>query len=479
MRLSIWTLYQWMDDLGMEPADCVVSGAPCLHGNRLQDDASWDTVRISEAQEPGYLTQMVNGVDRVLFPRHTPMEVLDASSQAYEFFGSWECDLLQCIARREPLQKLVDTAFRVFARPILIQRPQSGRMMANTRGYDGCDDAFWALYDQRQTDLSAAMRSASSDQGREPQERRPGVSGVAYSPWYQDDVLEKSIFQGARNVLTITLVRAGQPFRPGEQYLLDSFAQWIKEYITHTAHSPFAGTETAAPLIQLLEQERIPPEQAARFYRSFRWSQDDVLQAYCCRPEEDQTLAPVLRDVLEEQLPESCVFLHNGTIAVLVNVTRSSPPAKGQTHLSGMTVETQLRCGSSLLFKGVERFPLFFRQAEYALGHAFTARLLHASIDNLVPQCLSRRLKQDPWILSLVRPELLQLRTYDQEHGAGYVEILKSYLLHGGNCTDTARSLGIPRNTLLYRMGRIQTMLPGDLDQLEYRKQLLVSCLLL
>ena len=55
----------------------------------------------------------------------------------------------------------------------------------------------------------------------------------------------------------------------------------------------------------------------------------------------------------------------------------------------------------------------------------------------------------------------------------------EAYLLHGGNCTDTARSLGIPRNTLLYRIGRIQQMISGNLEQVDDRRRLLISPLLL
>ena len=30
--LSMWTLYQWMQDLGLEPEACITDGQPKLHG---------------------------------------------------------------------------------------------------------------------------------------------------------------------------------------------------------------------------------------------------------------------------------------------------------------------------------------------------------------------------------------------------------------------------------------------------------------
>ena len=82
MRLSMWTLYQWMQDRGLEPEARITDGQPKLHGNRLYKGPSWDTVKVEEAGEPGFMTRMSNGQDCLLFPGHTPLEGLDASSQA-------------------------------------------------------------------------------------------------------------------------------------------------------------------------------------------------------------------------------------------------------------------------------------------------------------------------------------------------------------------------------------------------------------
>ena len=35
--------------------------------------------KVEEAGEPGFMTRMSNGQDCLLFPGHTPLEVLDAS----------------------------------------------------------------------------------------------------------------------------------------------------------------------------------------------------------------------------------------------------------------------------------------------------------------------------------------------------------------------------------------------------------------
>ena len=65
-------------------------------------------------------------------------------------------------------------------------------MLANTRSYDGCEERFWNRDDLRQSDLSAEIRAMESGQALPD---RPGLSGVLYAPWYEDEVLESKVLQ--------------------------------------------------------------------------------------------------------------------------------------------------------------------------------------------------------------------------------------------------------------------------------------------
>ena len=81
---------------------------------------------------------------------------------------------------------------------------------------------------------------------------------------------------------------------------MESFTQWVKEYITHTARSPFAGTEVSSLLVRMLEGEPAEDDQIRHFYQSFHWAFDDALQVLCCRPIEIEMehARVILRDTL-------------------------------------------------------------------------------------------------------------------------------------------------------------------------------------
>jgi PucR family transcriptional regulator, purine catabolism regulatory protein len=61
------------------------------------------------------------------------------------------------------------------------------------------------------------------------------------------------------------------------------------------------------------------------------------------------------------------------------------------------------------------------------------------------------------------------LATYDQRHRSSLVQTLDAYFQHHGNISQTAEALFVHRNTLLYRLERIQELTGKSLDHADMR----------
>lgn len=61
------------------------------------------------------------------------------------------------------------------------------------------------------------------------------------------------------------------------------------------------------------------------------------------------------------------------------------------------------------------------------------------------------------------------LAAYDEQHRGSLVKTIEAYFAHHGNISQTAESLFVHRNTLLYRMERIQELTGQDLDNSDMR----------
>lgn len=79
------------------------------------------------------------------------------------------------------------------------------------------------------------------------------------------------------------------------------------------------------------------------------------------------------------------------------------------------------------------------------------------------------RLESDPVVREFTDRVIGPLVNYDREHRSNLVLTIDAYFKHHGNISQTAESLFIHRNTLLYRLERIKELTAHDLSQSNMR----------
>src|SRR5438132_7401097 len=79
------------------------------------------------------------------------------------------------------------------------------------------------------------------------------------------------------------------------------------------------------------------------------------------------------------------------------------------------------------------------------------------------------------YYVKLLKP----LQRYDSEHHGDLVSTLAAYLRHGGNATRTADALYLHRNSLRYRLARIQALTGLDPDDPDARLALQIGVLII
>lgn len=89
--------------------------------------------------------------------------------------------------------------------------------------------------------------------------------------------------------------------------------------------------------------------------------------------------------------------------------------------------------------------------------------------DSLGVYQLLTQLDDIPTVVEFSEKIIGPLATYDQRHRSNLVATIAAYFEHHGNISQTAESLFIHRNTLLYRLERIKELTEHDLDQADMR----------
>ncbi len=138
-------------------------------------------------------------------------------------------------------------------------------------------------------------------------------------------------------------------------------------------------------------------------------------------------------------------------------------------------------CGISAGFAELSRLPAAYRQAKLTALLA-RQRNLHAELavyDDLAPQQAFLSLAASEPRDTFVPASLRQLQAYDNANNTEYLETLRCYLLSFHNRDAAAARLSIHRNTLLYRLNRINDLFGISYEDSRTSLQLLVGLLML
>ena len=149
-------------------------------------------------------------------------------------------------------------------------------------------------------------------------------------------------------------------------------------------------------------------------------------------------------------------------------------------EISHMTERFQFGCGVSRSFSRLGEVPRYRRQAEIALEtgrrwqagetvHTYRDLALRAMVD-----AASEKLGEE----NCRHPALEQLRTYDRENDGTYLDTLRIYALSAFSSQETCKALHIHRNTLGYRLGRIEELTGIRLEDRDTRLHLALSFLM-
>ena len=157
-----------------------------------------------------------------------------------------------------------------------------------------------------------------------------------------------------------------------------------------------------------------------------------------------------LKDELEAQIPDSHPFLYKGDVFLFLH-------REGDGDIfSELAEEFQLKILISAPIDDLFTLPQLYRTAREALELMKDARFHGESV------CSAQQLRT-PLLLKnlegrgdLVSPELRRLAVHDREKGTQYCETLYHYLTCCHSLIKTSNALYTHRNTVLYRIRRLQ-----------------------
>lgn len=270
--------------------------------------------------------------------------------------------------------------------------------------------------------------------------------------------------------------------RPGDFYLLDFFSGIVLEVLKAGEGLVMNhAMSLSRVLFQMLEGEQEDMQALDRALLQYGWTAKDDYFCVCFFPEERDIHTNSVQyfcSRLMDHFPDSCAFLYEKCVVMLVNSTLSDMnPGSFGNRIAVMLREGLMKAGISALSSDLQMFPLYYEQAvcAYETGQKINDTFWSYRFEDYqMDFVLENALKKLPASL-LCSPEILRLREYDATHTAELSRTLKIYLEQDRNLARTAEILQIHRSTLLYRIGRIKEMTGLELEEPREKFRLLLS----
>nr|MBQ4458212.1 helix-turn-helix domain-containing protein [Clostridia bacterium] len=137
--------------------------------------------------------------------------------------------------------------------------------------------------------------------------------------------------------------------------------------------------------------------------------------------------------------------------------------------------------GCSYPFAGFDNCSTYWKQASYAARN--TERIKSNRITEYKDvqfKNMKEVISEDKSYYSLLDPSLVALAKSPKKTDRILIPCLKSYLLNGRSLSRTSAALGLHRNTLIYRIRRLEEILQLNFDMLtdDQMGAMILSCCL-
>ena len=215
------------------------------------------------------------------------------------------------------------------------------------------------------------------------------------------------------------------------------------------------------------------------------WKTDDSYMLFRFEAPEfepEASLVTLYERQVREALPSAMWIRHqDGLVALGRKRDFDATSARKRAHLERLLSATKMLCGISSCAVGFGHLEDQHTQCLLAL-HAKGA-LMDGHVgyfDELYPAIVRHELDQVSSIRSLCHPAVLRLAESERDQGGTKLATLKTFFLNGRNVSASSRALGIHRNTMLYRLEKLQEEIGEDLNELDepMLTYLLISCLI-
>ncbi len=475
MKLSMWMFADWLKEFYPQPD--IKSNAFDIEAVRL---FASDVVLDQHTMYVGRLRDLFkNGSDHVICVHNNDMllldtteleEVLNCVLNAFAFYTNWDNTMMNLLTSGAMLQDLMDASAEVLKNPAFILDSGQRHLAHNQNFGVGEVDEMWDyLLKQGSCEMDFLIRFNQFDP------ERLGRRGIyTYEEpvfpnraWHYNFLLDgnflgtatyidldQSATEGMRNCFLLFCQYADQWF---QLHILEQESLILDEQIRSVVSDP-----------------RTESSELCRRLELYGWKETDSLMFLKLdAPYQPFNINAHLCHALNADFSNLYAVTVELSICVLCNLTKKSfqetagrllPWLKSGKYYATAGRTFTMKDSFYHHYRYVEKISVFVEKEPGYLydGTRYVFLYLLSEMQNTVAG-------------EALHPALQTLRAYDGRHHTAFYETLRIYLRNERNIADTARELNLHRNSLLYRLKRLEELVEDNLDDPLVRLHLMLS----
>ena len=388
--------------------------------------------------------------------------------------------LISCQA---PLQKIIDFATMIVEMP-LCMLDVNHNVLAISSAMDSPDDPLWDAmkngYGYAHYDIVSQSEPKLQDLAQMPSASVERISNI--SGHY---IKVTTLFRGNRAVAFLGIHRTGEVHKPFEEHTKQLYFYVISKLIKRL--SLFSDVKLGRGklfeqfLLDIIDGKIQSKEEMDGYFQKLELKRHQKYQLGLISFEESMVRTDyhfAMMDYLEIILPESkCVMMDSYIVAIFPLTEGHFLSDSLQAKLSGFLKTHECFCVLSPEFQSLEKLPQIVSQVKAILpfiNHKNNEQNMYYYYEYQQLHCM-KMISKNISLDTLTHPMIKKLIDYDQKYNTDYLETFKVYLRNNCNISETSKILHMHRNTLLYRIKRIEELLGSTFEDWELRKHLFFS----
>ncbi len=396
--------------------------------------------------------------------------VMNRILQILDLFSKWNSDMLEHLTTGAMPQDLFDASIHIFSRPMFLL-DYNQRALAHSSNFKlGEVDEQWdEIITHGSSTIDYLLKINAQDS------EHFSYKGVYFSPnkFFPNNLYENNFFFQNHWVGTAGIIEKDTPLRQDEIDCFSIFCSYLERWFQSHIQ------EQQSVLLSFQLQAAITDANADTKDLQRRlildgWQETDALvfikldapfQPYSINQHLCRTLTLGFPSVHAVTTELSICLLCNCSQLSLNTLTEQLIPLLESSRYYG-TVSQYFTMKDSF-YKNYKQLNLISKYCDQQVGEIYRGK-------NYMLPYFMYEMKQN-LSAEVLHPELRMLKDYDAQHHTDFYHTLYAYLKNERSPLATAKELNLHRNTLAYRLKRLEELLNSDLNDPSNRFYLLLS----